>query len=211
MNNKTVIFDFDGTLADTLSTAIEIYNSVASSYGAKTISQEDIALLRSSRPQELMRNYGVTFWNLPRLALQVKQGLKQQPVRLHPEIQDVIYKLSADGYTLGILSSNDVDFILPILEQNHLLDTFTFVEGYGRIFGKHRALKRIMRVRKLDPADVIYIGDETRDIEAAKRAGVSPVAVTWGFQTRNAFEKISTPTIVDSQDELLAEISKLPQ
>lgn len=208
MNQKTVIFDFDGTIADTLSAAIEIYNNIASSYGAKAINQEDIARLRSSRPQEIMRNYGVTFWNLPRLALRVKQGLKQQSVRLHLDIEDAIYKLSADGYTLGILSSNDVDFILPILKQNHLFDTFTFVEGYGRLFGKHRALKRIMRVRKLDPADVIYIGDETRDIEAAKKAGVTPIAVTWGFQTREAFETISAPTIIDSADQLIAEVSK---
>jgi len=48
-------------------------------------------------------------------------------------------------------------------------------------FGKHVGLQKIVINQRLDPNNVYYIGDETRDIAASKKAGIKSIAVTWGY------------------------------
>src|SRR5262249_24372982 len=72
---------------------------------------------------------------------------------------------------LGILSSNSEDNIRRCLVANGVEQHFAFVVGYPRLFGKGKALRRILRAEKLDRSAVLYVGDEGRGVEAAQRGG----------------------------------------
>jgi phosphoglycolate phosphatase len=82
---------------------------------------------------------------------------------------------------MGILSSNSAENISACLRANTVEEVFDFVVGYPRLFGKARAIRRLLKREQIEPGDFLYIGDEMRDVEAAKKAGVDVGAVGWGL------------------------------
>jgi phosphoglycolate phosphatase len=75
--------------------------------------------------------------------------------------------------------------------------------GHSRLFGKRRALARARKAEGMRRNEVLFIGDEVRDVEAAQAAGVDVAAVTWGFNSRVALAKCDPTYVVDSPEELL--------
>jgi phosphoglycolate phosphatase-like HAD superfamily hydrolase len=89
------------------------------------------------------------------------------------------------------------------LRANGVEHHFAFVIGYPRLFGKGKALRRILKADRLEPADVLYIGDEVRDVEAARKAGVAMAAVTWGFHAEPLLRANRPDYVVSDPRELL--------
>ncbi len=205
MQCNVVIFDFDGTLADTMTAMLAIYNDVAPRFGCTPIDLDDVETIRSQRPQEIMHRYGVTLWKLPFLAFVIQSRFKKRAssVRPHNGIPEALRALKERGATLGVLTSNSGANVRAFLREQSLDDVFDFVVSYRNLFGKDRALRRIMRHRGIDAVSVAYVGDETRDMEAARRAGVLGIAVTWGFQNRDAFNRVHPDVIVDAPSQLI--------
>lgn len=201
---RTAIFDFDGTIADSLHVMQELYNRIAPSYGCKPVPDADLPRLQGSRPQQLMKAYGVRWYVLPFLARKMRAAFRAEVGRAAPQpgVVDAIRALHAEGMTLGILSSNTVENIRPFLEAHGIAEHFSFVESCTSLFGKHRAFTRLMKKRRIAQDDVIYVGDETRDVEAAKRAGIRVAAVTWGFQTADALAAAKPDALISRPEEL---------
>lgn len=204
--SKVIIFDFDGTLAQTLEAMIEVYNGLAKKFRCRPIDPKDINHLRGGNIPDLFRAYRITPLKLPFLVIAVRRGLKKRmgSLPLQPDVANVIRTLKARGITVGILSSNSRQNIEASLRAHGLFDEFAFVDSYGHLFGKHRALKKIAKKLRLSPEDIVYVGDEVRDVEAAKNAGVTSVAVTWGFQTRDPLERAQPDTLIEKPEELLS-------
>jgi len=74
------------------------------------------------------------------------------------------------------------------------------------LFSKETKIKKIMDKHDLLPRDVIYIGDETRDIDSAKKAGVRSIAVTWGWNGRDLLRRHDPEYIVDTFEEIIPTI-----
>ena len=72
------------------------------------------------------------------------------------------------------------------------------------MFGKDKKLRSAMRKYNLNPKETFYIGDETRDIEAAKKVRIKSVAVTWGFESEKVLKKADPDFIIKSPEEFLA-------
>ena len=181
MRYSLVLFDFDGTLADSLSRALAIYHEIAPGLGLKPILDVEAARMMPTR--KLLRHLGVRFWRLPRVlrAYQAAAAEHAHEQRLHPGIADVLRTLHASGHRLGILSSNREDVIRTCLRANGVEQLFAFVIGYPKLFGKAKALRAILKQEKLDRSSVLFVGDELRDLEAGRKTKVATVAVTWGF------------------------------
>jgi len=92
-NIKYIIFDFDGTIADTLGMTIYIFNRIAPEYDCKPINDEDWELIRTKRPQDLLKVCGVTNLKLVLILLRVRKEMS----RLIPEIRPV--KNITDAYS----------------------------------------------------------------------------------------------------------------
>jgi phosphoglycolate phosphatase len=182
---KLVVWDFDGTLADSLHNALAIFNRLAAELRYKPI--EDPEAVRSMTSRELMRRHGISLWRLPRLIrkFQAAAAESADDVKLHPGFVEMLAAASAGGVRLGILSSNKEENIRRCLRTNGAEECFSFVVGYPRLFGKGKALRRIVKSERIDRNDVLYIGDEVRDIEAARKARVASAVVTWGFHAES--------------------------
>jgi phosphoglycolate phosphatase len=66
----------------------------------------------------------------------------------------------------------------------------------------------VIKQRQIKPETVIYVGDETRDIEAAKKANVQVIAVSWGFNSPEALARENPNFLIDHPWELLEVINR---
>ncbi len=199
---KTIIFDFDGTLADTLSAAVQIYNHMAPRYKCKTVSAEEVQELRSRTPQEVISHLNVDLVKLPILLALGKRKMKIDEIRPFEGMLDLFKKLHKKEFTIGILTSNSKRNIRRFLKKNKLHKKVSFIYTSPKLFGKAYVLHRIMHKNKLEPQEVLYVGDETRDIEASKSAKVPVAAVSWGFNTPEVLKAAQPTYLVHSPKEL---------
>ena len=199
-----IVFDFDGTLADTMSSSIAIFQEIGPGLGLKPYADVDAA--RAMPTRKLLRKIGVTFWNLPRVvrAFQACVAQHAHEIKLHPGIAEALVAIHATGTTLGILSSNREDNIRKCLAANGVEPLFKFVVGYPQLFGKARALRRIRRRQGFKHSQLMYVGDETRDLQAARRAGLKSGAACWGYHTPELLARYKPTMLLRTPAELVA-------
>lgn len=183
MSSGTIIFDFDGTLCDSLSELRKILNELSPRYGYVPVTDEMVPLLRGKGTLELIHFLKVPLHRLPSIARECRKRLSERLAGLSPfpGLDEELRELSAQ-YRMGILSSNSEENIRAFLEMNGW-NFFSFIYSGSSLFGKTRLLKRCLLEQGLDPRSTIYVGDEVRDIDSAKRAGVKSLAVGWGFHS----------------------------
>lgn len=205
-----MIFDFDGTIADTVEEALRIVNRLAPKYDFPEIDGEKAQALRSLSAREVIRSVGIKPRRVPKLMAEMKSELRQRIETIEP-IRDVASNLrilKERGVFMGILTSNSRENVEAFLAKSNLDHCFSFLETGSPLFGKARLLRRILEKRPPDGAGsikkAIYVGDETRDISAARRVGIRSAAVCWGANTRAALEALSPDFLLDHPIELIA-------
>lgn len=202
---KTIIFDFDGTIADTLETIANLYNAIAADYNCKEVNYDDKEKFRSMNTQSFLHEIGIPLIKIPKLAIKIQKDLKKEikNIKPIPGMVEVLHKLKKQDFKLGVLSSNSVANINLFLKHNALENIFDFIHSGKNIFGKDKTLSRLISKYKLNRNNVIYVGDETRDIEALKRIKIPIVAVSHGFNSREILKTKSPDYLVDNPEELL--------
>lgn len=198
---KAVIFDFDGTLTDTLPVAVRMVNRFAKKLGLKKVTAEQ---LRAIPLRDALREAGISLMKLPGFVrLWRREFAKELPhVKLVRGWKSVLGELKRRGYVLGILTSNAEENVRMFLEDKRVR-VFDFVCSERSVFAKHVRLRRALREHGLKPDDVVYVGDETRDISAAKRVGAKAIAVSWGYDTEELLETAKPNDIIGKPAELL--------
>lgn len=182
---KAVIFDFDGTLADTGSIAYKIYLRLLHKYNLPRLDRRQLEELNTLPIRERFRKTGVPLYKLPRLVGDVLALLSEYigSVPLFPEMDRLLEELQGKGITLAITSSNSRDNISSFLKV-HGLDCFQEICANAGFFGKHRFIVSVIKRLGLEISDALYVGDELRDILSCKKIGVKIVAATWGYDHR---------------------------
>ncbi|HYC83161.1 MAG TPA: HAD-IA family hydrolase [Candidatus Paceibacterota bacterium] len=184
MQQKIALFDFDGTIADSTEAAVKAYNKVAEQNNLKTMSKEELALLRAMGAREAVRYFDTPLWKLPFIVRKVRAALKNEMSHIAaiPGMIEALRALKEKGHRLFIVSTNSKENIKLFLDRNGIAE-FDGIYPVLGVFGKHVKIKQLIQANGWNRGSVAYIGDEVRDIEAAKRAGVLSVAVTWGHNT----------------------------
>ena len=197
------IFDFDGTLADSMPHVVPLYNSIAERFGVPQVSAEDVARLRSMSPTQALDAFGIPLWKVPSIMTAVRQGLRSRMDRLEPfdGIRDALAALRRSGANCLLLTSNSRENVEAFLTR-HGLDVFARLSCGTSLFGKGPRLRRLLRESALRVENVAYVGDETRDVEAAKSVGMRSIAVTWGYAARESLLRAAPDLVVDHPREL---------
>jgi len=204
MKYKTVIWDFDGTLAETLGDALDIYNELAKRHGLRTVN--DPESVRNMSMTTFASRHKISLRLAPTLVSEflAAQSVRMNDVRLYPGVADILRSLREFGCEQGIVSSNTEDNIRACLRSNGAEDYFRFIVGHSRLAGKRRALRRTIKRFGLVPDEVLYIGDDARDVKAAKAAGTDIAAVTWGISAQHLLAREAPPYSVDTPAQLLS-------
>jgi phosphoglycolate phosphatase-like HAD superfamily hydrolase len=151
----------------------------------------------------LLSNQEFQFLNYP-FFLEVKLALGNDIQKLNPilGIKEALTHLKDEGNSLGILTSNSEENVSVFLSKHGMEDLFSFIYSGTSLFGKHKVIRKFMKQNYLTPEDVIYVGDETRDIEASKKIHVKVIAVTWGFNSKEALVKHKPDFLIHQPNEL---------
>lgn len=178
---KLVILDFDGTLADSLGWLAANMNRVAKRYRFRTISQAEGEALRSADTAEIIRYLGVPLWKIPFIARHMRKMAARDVagISLFAGVADALTRLAACSQ-VAIVSSNSAANVKAVLGPDLARHVGTFACG-ASMFGKAAKFRRVLKRLGIAPRDAIAVGDELRDITAARDAGVAAGAVAWGY------------------------------
>lgn len=205
MVKRLLIFDFDGTIADTLQVAEVIVNDLARDFGLPNVTREQIMHLKHKSIKELLHMSGLSWAQLPTFVRKARRQFRSHLTQVPPiaGMPELLQHLAKRGFRMGILSSNTQEGVNTFLAQHHL-EYFDFVHTPDSIFGKGRRLRKILKASGLPPEALVMIGDEIRDVEAAHFAGIEAIAVSWGFNTPELLAEGSPTHIVHHPAELQA-------
>jgi phosphoglycolate phosphatase len=189
------IFDFDGTLADSADWFFGSLNEVAARFGFRATTEQERQALRRFDHREIIRGLQVPMWKLPAIARHMRRRATENidSIRLFRGVPEALTALRSNGTRLAIVSSNSEQNVRRIL-GSELAGQIAFYGCGASLFGKTSKLRSAIRRCNVDRKRTIYVGDETRDIEAGRAAGTASGAVLWGYAAPDALLDLN-PTI----------------
>ena len=210
MKHLTLIFDFDGTIADTHQYIVEISNRLSKEFNFKLIHPHELDQLKEKTSQEMIIHLNVPVMKIPAILARAKSEFEKGLSSLQPikGLKETLLELKKMGFMLGIVSSNSQENISKFL-KNHHIDIFDFIQPTRMVWSKNTALKKILKNHNLNPYQVIYIGDEMRDIDAAHKAGLRVISVGWGYNSEKSLKKKRPNYLVRNPEDLLILCRKL--
>jgi phosphoglycolate phosphatase len=210
MTRPFVLFDFDGTVADSFAESLLAYNRVAPRMHLRPVDDGEIPALRRMGAGQLMQALDVPMWKLPRLMIAVRADLHDHfhSVRPVPGVPEALHTLREAGCLLAMVTSNSEENVRSFLVR-HAIDGFDTVVAGSSIFGKASRLRRLLKNASVDRTAAVYVGDTTPDIRAARDAGTLAVAVAWGFSDPGPLAAESPDALVENARDLASAILHL--
>lgn len=205
-NKKVVIFDFDGTIADTFGVVIELLDKISAELGLKRLNKGKAKELRDKTAREIMEFFEVSIFQVPFVMRKLRFMFKEHlnDVNMIEGISEVLQELKARNYRLGVVSSNNKENVDNLLKREGLDKLFDFIVTGSSIWGKDKVLRKALKAHNLKSQEVVYIGDETRDIEAAKKANIDIISASWGFDSNNLLKKHNPSILISNPQEILS-------
>jgi len=202
MRYPLVIFDFDGTLADSFPFFVKAQHALAQRHGFTAIDEERVEDLRRLGTRELLQELKFPTWKVPIVAADFIRMMRgAPPVPLFPGVADVLRQLRERGARLAILTSNSVENVRRVLDAE-LMEAIELIDGGAHVLGKHRRIARMLKQAKADASQAIYVGDQVSDGEAARRVGVAFGAVGWGYSHADTLRAMGAEEFFETVPEL---------
>jgi phosphoglycolate phosphatase len=207
---KKVIFDFDGTLADSHAVYRLVTNDVTDKFGLPRFTDEEYAHLSSIPIKDAIKELSVKWYDIPKYSFEgcVAFMKRISTVPLFDDISEMLNSLEDLNMRMSIISSNAADNIKHFLDINNL-NCFDNVISCQRLFKKHRFIKQFIKSKNLQPDEVLYVGDEVRDIQACKKANIKVIAASWGFDKLENIQYEQPDFIADEPLEIVNIIKQL--
>ncbi len=201
---KYIIFDFDGTLADSKEAFLRAWNKLSEKYKYEKLKVEDYELMRGLSIKERSKHVNFPMHKLPLFMPEFLKVYRESitEITLFDGMKELLRDLEKSGYRAAIISSNAEKNIREFLLHNGL-DNITEVLCSSRIFGKDKIINKFLKKHNLQQAEVIYVGDECRDIVACKKAGVKVIWVGWGYDAAEIAQAENPDYSVYKPEEIL--------
>ena len=143
-DKPVVIFDFDGTICDSFTQFIQVFNGIAPYYNLIPVSNKDLEDIHNYETEYVIKKHGVTAWTMPIVVYHMRYNMKQliPTMALCKGIKEAIQEMRNKGIVMGILTSNSQEVVHTFLKHNNL-SGFQFIFTGSGIFGKAKNLKMI--------------------------------------------------------------------
>lgn len=201
---NNLIFDFDGTIADTLAFTVNAALEINKKLNLLNDEKIDFEKFRSTDTVEFFKDLEISNIKLLFFLYKYQRKLTKEidKVKVFEDLPEILNELKDNGIGLGIATSNSTKNVKKFLNNNNL-DMFNFIYSSIDYFHKNRILERAVKKYGMEKENVIYVGDEIRDIKAAKEAGIKVASVTWGYNFENVLSTYKPDFIINQPQELL--------
>jgi len=198
-----VIFDFDGTLADSGLWFTRVINELAHEFRFKRLEQPDYERVRRYDARGVLKHLGIPMWKAPRVLIRLRQHAARDAAQIpvFPGVEAMFERLMAAGRTVAISSSNSEETVRKVLGGSIAARVPHFKCG-ASLFGKAAKLKQLLVETQTARDQAIYVGDEIRDVEAARQAGVAFGGVRWGYTEPEALRAAAPDYFFQTIDEI---------
>jgi phosphoglycolate phosphatase len=205
---KAVIFDFDGTIADTLPFTFEKISKLSKKYRIKKEKDELIEKISQLSPKQLMKEFKISWFKVPFILWEIKQSQKAlfkeiDKIKIFPGIKKLLKELKKKGIKIYIYSSNLKKNIVKFLEKEKIDQYFENIYVGRNLLGKDKDLLNILKKEGLKNDEVYYVADEIRDALACFKAKIKMIGVSWGLAKPEILKKAGADFIIKKPSEIL--------
>lgn len=214
-SSRAVLFDLDGTLADTVPLIAQHISDTLNSHGISCVPQDVYPLI--GRPIEdamaELHEFADDGARMRAIILEYRGALHQAvneagPSLVLPGVRAMLHELRSGGYAVGVVTAKggpQAAHLLTITELRHLIDTVVSTDDVDR--GKPAPDSALLGLERLGAvaAETWYVGDATSDMDMALAAGMRAMGITTGAATRDELESAGAEVVVDTA----AEVSRL--
>lgn len=204
---KHIVFDFDGTIADSAQVALEVYNGIALEYNYKELTMEKYKSLSRLTIKKRFQEIGVPYYK-PWVILELIKKAKKEygrlinSIHLFDGISGVLEELKNRGYIISIISTNSRDNIIRFIEEKNI-DFIDEVYSSKGLYGKVEVLKHYLKKNKINKKELLYVADELRDLKVCQKLNVDILSVTWGFDSEELLKKYKPTYLINKVEDIL--------
>ncbi len=216
---RTIIFDLDGTLCDTIDDIRTAINAMLTRLGYKTRTRPEIIKFINNGARELVRR------SLPKevqkidfivdSALEVYAGEYAKcychKTKPYEGIKALLMELKGRSYKLAVLSNKQNDFVKTIINTVFDKGLIDMAVGQGSYPAKPDPTSALAIAKSLGskPNQCVFIGDSDVDIKTAQNAQMLSIGVSWGYREREIFEGMGADYIVDNPEQIIRIVDAL--
>ena len=200
---RMVVFDLDGTLANSLPVAETVLAQACRHYRLPVPDGPQREALRAMDTRSMLRALGLRWWQVPGFIAHMR-GLMAPlsgQVQLFEGIDGLLGRLQCSGIRLGLVTSNRADNVATILGAARM-DRFETLRCGVPLLGKRHVLARLAARSGLPARSIVSVGDEQRDARASQQAGLDFVGVGWGFSPPHVLAPYSRHPVLAAPGEL---------
>ena len=211
---KNILFDFDGTVFDTVEGITKSAQYALKKQGIEAGLDELRCFAGPPLVDKFMEVYGFD----RETAEQATRDFKERyvPIGVHecrvfPGIKSLLEALREKGFQVGLATSKPQVLAEQLLAQEDMTELFMAICGSssdGNNSAKWQVLKRAMEELGAKPEDTVLVGDTKYDVEGARPCGVPCIGVAYGYAAPGELEQAGAVTIARDMDELLEILSR---
>lgn len=207
MKYKLVIFDFDGTLANSFPWFIKMMDEVTEKFNLTKIDKDNLSELRKLDSLSFLKRLKIPLYKLPKISTFIRNMMSEHidEIKMFDGIENMFHELKRVGHKIAIVSTNSKENIIKVLGDELINMNDHFVGGVS-VFGKESKLKKVLKLSGINKKDAIYIGDELRDIHASKKLGMACGAVAWGVNDADALAALSPDEMFFKVEQILQRV-----
>ena len=201
---RLVVFDFDGTLSDSGDWFLSIADELAQRFNFRRVCDAEVAMLRHKSSREVIEYLGIARWKMPLIARHLRNLVLRDAhqIELFPGTPDLLAQLADQGVRIALVTSNTERNARLILGDQHAARIDLFACG-SSLFGKASKFRHVLKKLGIAPDQALAIGDETRDIDAAREVGMRAGAVLWGYASEAVLVAHGPDTLFGTPQDIL--------
>jgi phosphoglycolate phosphatase len=201
---RLVIFDFDGTLSDSGDWFLSVVDQLAARFRFRTVAPDQVEMLRHKSSREVIDFLGISRWKMPLIARHLRKlvGRNAHEIELFPGTPDLLERLADTGVRIALVTSNSEANARKILGEEHAARIDFYACG-SSLFGKAPKFRRVLKKMGIPAAQALAIGDETRDIDAAREVGMRAGSVLWGYAAEGVLAALEPDALFREPQDIL--------